>query len=162
MPSLAYLLSAVFQKGPPSPSMLPCGYCAGYPHEPSASGLHFSSPLIRPYEVCIILEKTFSSRRSASYHFCLSTSASFFSFFFPLTKILFTKVMLTLSHLCFWEMCSCFFIWTGPLWINSLLILSVRRDGQSAFSPDAVSLCFAEVEGQEHLMLCHWGGGEVC
>ena len=31
-----------------------------------------------------------------------------------------------------------------------------------AFSPDAVSLCCAEVEGQEHLMLCHWGGGEIC
>ena len=39
-----------FAKRPPTPSMLPCGYCAsGYPYEPSASGLHFSSLLVLPY-----------------------------------------------------------------------------------------------------------------
>ena len=49
-----------------------------------------------------------------------------------------------------------------------LTLISVTRDGQSAgsigaaFSPDAVSLCCAEVEGQQHLMLCHWAGGEIC
>ena len=31
----------------------------------------------------------------------------------------------------------------------------VSRSVGAAFSPDAVSLCCAEVEGQEHLMLCH-------
>ena len=38
-----------FAKRPSTPSMLPCVYCApGYPHEPSASGLHLSSPLVLP------------------------------------------------------------------------------------------------------------------
>ena len=39
-----------FSKRPPTPSMLPCGYCApGYPHEPSASGLHCFSTLVPSY-----------------------------------------------------------------------------------------------------------------
>ena len=37
----------------------------------------------------------------------------------------------------------------------------MSRSTGAAFSLDAVSLCCAEVEGQEHLMLCHWGGGEI-
>ena len=37
----------------------------------------------------------------------------------------------------------------------------MNHDSQSAFSPDAVPHCCAEVEGQEHLMMCHWAGGEI-
>ena len=85
-----------------------------------------------------------------------------------------TKVMLTLFHLCFWEMCHCFFIWTGPLWTSSHLTLSVRRDVQSAgllVQPLVLMLCHSAWvgrgkggegrRGQEHLILCHWAGGEI-
>ena len=67
--------------------------------------------------------------------------------------------MSTISHLFLFELVLC------KLTLISLCHLEEMSSQQdsvgAAFSPDAVSLCCAEVERQEHLMLCHWAGGEI-
>ena len=70
-------IASRFTKRTPTPSTLPCGYCApGYPHEVTCIFPILSSLL------SILLENLFfSSRSSASYYSYLITSASFFWFF---------------------------------------------------------------------------------